>query len=278
MPQLLDELDALVGIESVKQQIRDLTGLIEVEQRRRELGIGHGSINLNTVLFGNPGTGKTTIARILGRVFGDLNVLSGTKFTEVTSHDLLGQYVGESRQRTARVCDRALGGVLFIDDAYDLEPRDANSIGQIEVITELLKFMLERNRDLAVIMAGYKDPMERFLRANPGLHGRIAHFFNLPDLSNDELYLIFRKQAQAAGLVLSDDCNAVVRERFAAYRARCTEIGQHFRNGGEACKLMDFVTTAQAKRLQSRGVQTLDVDDVRTILPEDIRAAKFGDA
>ena len=187
----IDELDALVGLAEVKRQVKSMVNMFRVRDRCRELGISRSPISLHMVFTGNPGTGKTTVARILGRIYQENGILSKGHLVEVSRVSLVGKYVGHTAPMMKEAYEKAKGGVLFIDEAYSLTEEDAGGYGQ-EAVETLLKLMEDQRDDIVVIAAGYPALMQDFLDSNPGLRSRFPFLLHFPNYSGRELTRIFR--------------------------------------------------------------------------------------
>src|SRR5271156_2572226 len=189
--EVLDELDReLIGVKPLKARVRDIASLLLIERARAQLGLVAGSPSLHMSFTGNPGTGKTTVAMRMAQILHRLGYIRSNHVIAVTRDDLVGQYIGHTAPKTKEVLKKAMGGVLFIDEAYYLyRPENERDYGQ-EAIEILLQVMEDRRDDLVVILAGYKERMDIFFRSNPGMASRIAHHIDFPDYSEDELFSI----------------------------------------------------------------------------------------
>ncbi|MQY04176.1 AAA family ATPase [Actinomadura macrotermitis] len=242
----LAELDALVGLRTVKQEIELVTAGLKAARLRREAGLTVRLPARHMVFTGNPGTGKTVVARLLARVYKDLGVLSSGHLVEVGRADLIGQYLGETAVKTRAVVQRAVGGVLFIDEAYSLAAEGGEDYGA-EAVAELVKMMEDHRDDLVVIAAGYEADMQRFITANPGLASRFPTTVRFPDFSDAELVDIFAGMAGQAGLEADDDARARVAELL-----RRAPRGRSFGNARLMRNLCERATALQARRVTAK--------------------------
>jgi SpoVK/Ycf46/Vps4 family AAA+-type ATPase len=260
---LLEQLYEMVGLRQVKQEVARFVDLIASARQREQAGLPVPPMSRHLIFAGAPGTGKTTVARLYKEILTALGVLDGGPLVEVARADLVGEYIGHTAQRTREAFNRAKGGVLFIDEAYTLAPRNAgaNDFGK-EAIDTLVKLMEDHRDEVAVIAAGYTDEMAGFLAANPGLSSRFSRQVLFENYSADELVTIFCQHALAAGYECQDETLAVVRDHF-----DLVPRGKSFGNGRYARKVLEEVITRQAGRL--RGLSDPTDDDLRTLTPDD---------
>ena len=209
------ELDDLIGLESVKQEVRSLANFVKLQKQREAQGLKSAKVSYHLVFYGSPGTGKTTVARIVGRIYKDLGVLKKGHTVETDRAGLCGEYVGKTGPKTDTVISKALDGVLFIDEAYSLVPEGGagNDYGQ-EAISTILKRMEDYRDRLVVIVAGYKDEMQRFIDSNPGLQSRFNRYIDFPDYSSGELTDIFKMYMKKNQYTLAPDAEEYLKEQF----------------------------------------------------------------
>ncbi|MGW1071225.1 right-handed parallel beta-helix repeat-containing protein [Streptomyces sp. NPDC002537] len=262
---VLGELDALVGLESVKREVRALTDMIEVGRRRQEAGLKAASVRRHLVFTGSPGTGKTTVARLYGEILASLGVLESGHLVEVSRVDLVGEHIGSTAIRTQEAFDRARGGVLFIDEAYALCPEDSGRDFGREAIDTLVKLMEDHRDAVVVIVAGYTAEMQRFLTVNPGVASRFSRTITFGDYAPEELLRIVEQQAEEHEYRLG----AGASEALLAY---FTEIpkGPAFGNGRTARQTFE----AMVERHAGRVAQLADpsTDELTLLYPEDLPA------
>ncbi|MFC6881805.1 AAA family ATPase [Actinomadura yumaensis] len=265
----LAEVDRLIGLDTVKAEVAALVAEARAEQMRRDAGVPLASPTRHMVFMGNPGTAKTTIARLVAAVYAQLGLLSSGHLVEVTRADLVAEFIGQTAPKVRAAVERALGGVLFVDEAYALAGTggDQRDFGY-EAVAELLKLMEEHRNDLVVIVAGYDAEMERFLTSNPGLDSRFPKVLRFPDYSADELVTIFEHMATTAGFALADGVADAVRRRMAAHPR-----GASFGNARLIRNLLDAAVARQAQRITAAhdaapgGVEPAEV---RMLRPEDL--------
>ena len=265
---VLDELDAeLIGLVPVKLRIREIASLLVVEKARAELGVASAKPSLHMCFTGNPGTGKTTVAMRMAAILHRLGHVRRGQMVAVTRDDLVGQYIGHTAPKTKEVLKRAMGGVLFIDEAYYLyRPENERDYGQ-EAIEILMQVMENQREDLVVIFAGYKSRMDTFFQSNPGLGSRVAHHIDFPDYDVPELESIADRMVAALGLQLSDAAHVALREYLVLRRNR-----PNFANARSLRNALDRARLRQARRLLDAG--QVDARMLTTIEAADIRASR----
>jgi len=257
--ELLAELDALIGLERVKREIHRQVALLRVGRLRTEAGLKKATITRHLVFTGNPGTGKTTVARLVGGIYQALQLLSKGQLVEVDRSELVAGYLGQTAIKTAEVVAGAAGGVLFIDEAYSLTGDQYGT----EAVDTLVKEMEDKRDDLVVIVAGYPAPMEAFVAANPGLSSRFRTIIEFDDYTDDDLVKILTLLADGADYELTREALAQFRELLAA-----TPRGTTFGNGRFSRNMLEAAIGRQAWRL--REVETPTTEQLRQLLPQDL--------
>lgn len=265
----LDELDqALIGLRPVKDRLRQIEALLLVDRLRQQFGLDSPRPNLHMCFAGPPGTGKTTVATKMAEILHALGYLPADHLVTVTREDLVGQYVGHTAPKTKEVLKRAMGGVLFIDEAYALHRPDSERDYGQEAIEMLLQVMEEQRDRIVVVLAGYGDRMDAFFSLNPGLRSRIAHHLDFPEFTTDELVEIGDRMIRAQGFCLAPDA----RIAFRSYVER--RQGQpHFANGRSIRNAVERARLRQAFRLVESG-GPVDLDALRTLEADDLLSSR----
>jgi len=264
LEECMAELDELIGLEEIKKDVKSLMNLVKVRKLRTENELPVPDMSLHMVFLGNPGTGKTTIARLISKLYASIGALSKGQLIEVDRSGLVAGYVGQTALKTQEVIQSALGGVLFIDEAYSLASGGENDYGR-EAIETILKAMEDHRDDLVVIVAGYDEPMEKFLSSNPGLKSRFNKYFHFPDYTGEELMAIFKLRCDKNGYTLSEDAEKAATEMFnELYENR----SENFGNGRDVRNIFEDMVTRQSNRIA--GMENPAKDDLMTVLPCDL--------
>ncbi len=268
--EILEELDReLVGLKPVKQRIREIAALLIVERARKSMGLAHETPTLHMSFTGNPGTGKTTVAMKMAGLLHRLGYVRKGHLVSVTRDDLVGQYIGHTAPKTREVLKRAMGGVLFIDEAYYLyRPDNERDYGQ-EAIEILLQVMENNRDDLVVILAGYADRMDKFFTSNPGFRSRIAHHIDFPDYEDAELFLIAETMLAQQNYTFDEAAKTAMQEYIRHRRSQ-----PHFANARSIRNALDRARLRQANRLFETSTGPLDANALSTISEVDIRASR----
>jgi type VII secretion ATPase EccA len=261
------ELDDLIGLESVKKEVRSLANFVKLQKQREAQGLKTAKVSYHLVFYGSPGTGKTTVARIVGRIYKDLGVLKKGHTVETDRAGLVAKYMGQTAQQTDTVVQKALDGVLFIDEAYSLVPEGGNGqdYGQ-EAIATILKRMEDYRDRLVVIIAGYKNEMQRFIDSNPGLQSRFNRYIDFPDYSPQELTDIFKMYMKKNQYTMDGDAEAYLKTRLEIV---VEKKDRNFGNARYARNVFEKSIQAQANRLAGRTGLTkeelseLTMDDLK---------------
>ena len=267
LEEAMAELNQLIGLEAVKEDVENLINLVKVRKLRQERGLKSPDLSLHLVFSGNPGTGKTTVARIVGKIYRALGILSKGHLVEVDRSGLVAGYVGQTAIKTQEVIQNALGGILFIDEAYSLSPEDGGKDFGQEAIDTVLKAMEDHRDDLVVIVAGYDELMPRFIDSNPGLKSRFNKYLHFADYNGQQLYEILLSQTQRSDYRLSKEAAARLKDYLEElYQHR----DQNFGNARDVRNLFEKLVAAQANRVAALPSPT--DEEILTITAEDLDA------
>ena len=258
------ELDDLIGLGSVKEEVRTLANFVKVQQQRKDKGLKTPKVSYHLVFYGSPGTGKTTVARIVGRIYKDLGVLKKGHTVETDRGGLVAEYMGQTAMKTDTVIQQALDGVLFIDEAYSLAQGGSEDFGR-EAIATLLKRMEDDRDRLVVILAGYTNEIEYFINTNPGLRSRFNRYIHFDDYTAEELYNIFCHIAQKNEYVVSDEASMYLWEHL---EQTVAHKSKDFGNARYVRNLFEKAIEAQANRLASK--EELTKQELSLIKKEDL--------
>jgi len=262
---LLDELNELVGLADVKQQIHDLIDFNKIQKLRVENGLKRSDKTLHIAFVGNPGTGKTSVARIIGKMYKSIGLLSKGHFIEASRTDLIAEYQGQTAIKVKRLINRAKGGVLFIDEAYSITENDHSDSYGRECLTELTKALEDYRDDLVVIVAGYSEPMEQFFESNPGLKSRFTTFITFNDYSADELEEILALICRKNDYCLSEELKVRLKALIVEHVSQKSE---HFANGRLVRNIYDDLIMKHARRVAQIESPTREI--LSTIIIEDL--------
>ena len=264
LEDLLAELNTLTGLDSVKAEVTELINFLKVQKLRKAKGMMAAPISLHVVFYGNPGTGKTSVARLLSKIYKALGFLSAGHLVETDRSGLVAGYVGQTALKVIQVTESALGGVLFIDEAYSLTSNSGNDYGR-EAVDTLIKQMEDNRDNLAIIVAGYTDKMEAFLSSNPGLKSRFNRYWKFEDYTPQQLVAIFESFSMNSGFRITEQCKAKLEALFkGAYVNRDKTFG----NARFARNVFESAISNQASRIV--GLTNISVDILATIEADDI--------
>jgi len=270
LEELKEELHSMIGLDGVKEEVDQIINLISLQKKGEELGEKKVPLSLHLVFYGNPGTGKTTVARMLAEIYKSLGVLSQGQLVETDRGGLVGGYVGQTAIKTQEVIDKAMGGILFIDEAYTLTHGKGESDFGQEAVDTILKAMEDHRDDFIVIVAGYPDLMKEFINSNPGLKSRFNQYINFEDYTPEQLRDIFRLQCNKQNLILKEESDRFLLEYF-------TELYENrdanYANGRDVRNYFEKVIRTRANRL-SPIIDRITVEEYRTIELEDLMKAK----
>jgi stage V sporulation protein K len=265
LDKVLAELNAFVGLEKVKQDVKELINLLEIQKKRDSEGLKNIEITLHTVFLGPPGTGKTSVARLLGRIFKHLGFLSKGQIYETDREGMVAGYVGQTATKVDKVVDESIGGVLFIDEAYSLTQNALGNDFGSEAINILIKRMEDYRDDLSVIVAGYSDPMKNFIESNPGLRSRFNRYFHFEHFKPAELYQIFETMSKKADFLISDDAKEKLQDTFnLLFEKKDDSFGnaRAVRNLFEKCVQNQANRIVKLPQITSEILKTLTEEDV----------------
>ena len=257
-----EELEGLIGLNNVKQEIKTLANLVKVQQARKEEGLKNSTLSYHLVFTGNPGTGKTTIARIIASIYKDLKILKKGHLVETDRSGLVAEYLGQTAVKTNAVIDTALDGVLFIDEAYSLT--DENDSYGKEAVATLLKRMEDDRDRLVVILAGYTENMTRFIMTNPGLESRFNKYIEFTDYNAEELFQIFMRLAHKYDYIVEEEAQQIIKDLI---NTEIESKDKQFGNARFVRNLFENILASQANRLANNN--TLSSESLRTVVKED---------
>ncbi len=272
LEELLEELNSLVGLKKVKEDVKSLTNMVKIMKLRKERGLPQVDMSLHLVFTGNPGTGKTTVARLLSGIYREIGVLSKGHLVEVDRSKLVAKYVGQTAPQVMEVVKEAMGGVLFIDEAYALVSRRGENDFGYEAVDTLLKAMEDHRDDLIVIVAGYPDLMEEFLESNPGLQSRFNKYINFDDYSPEELLDIFKRMCEKNGYKPEDSAIEKVKEILVQLHESRSDS---FANARTVRNLFEKLLTIQADRLAQ--LETVTDEELTSLREEDLNKIELNE-
>lgn len=265
LDELIGQLNSLIGLEKVKSKVNDLIAFQKIQLLRKAKGLHTPKNTMHLAFTGNPGTGKTTVARIVGRIYKKIGLLSNGHFMEVSRTDLIAGYQGQTAQKVKNVIDKAKGGVLFIDEAYSITENDHRDSYGRECLTELTKALEDYREDLVVIVAGYSDPMKQFFDSNPGLKSRFNTFIEFDDYNPDELMRIFTSMSEKEDYSLTDRAKTILNQLIT------NTIGSkegEFANGRFIRNIFESMVMNQARRIIK--IEDPSINDLKELTENDI--------
>ncbi len=272
LDELMEELNSLVGLKKVKEDVKSLTNVVKIMKMRKERGLPEVDMSLHLVFTGNPGTGKTTVARLLAGIYREIGVLSKGHLVEVDRSRLVAKYVGQTAPQVMEVVKEAMGGVLFIDEAYALVSRRGENDFGYEAVDTLLKAMEDNRDDLIVIVAGYPEKMEEFLDSNPGLQSRFNKYINFDDYSPEELMDIFKGMCKKNGYNPNEGANEKIKQMLEFLHETRSDS---FANARTVRNLFEKLLAVQADRLAA--LDTVSDEDLSAITEEDLDKVDLND-
>ena len=263
-----EELDNLIGLDEVKKEVRSLANFVKLQKQRKDQGLKSPKLSYHLVFTGSPGTGKTTVARIVARIYKDLGILKKGHTVETDRSGLVGQYIGQTAPKTNQIVDSAMNGVLFIDEAYALVPEHSTQDYGQEAISTLLKRMEDNRDSLVVIIAGYSNEMQRFIDSNPGLQSRFTRYINFPDYTAEELVRIFYMYMKKNEYTLSKEADAMLREKL---EYAVAHKDRNFGNARYVRNIFEKTIEQQANRLAKQT--ELSKEQLTELTSEDLEYA-----
>ena len=268
LEELMAKLDALTGLEKVKDNVRSLINLVKVRKLREENGLPNTEMSLHLVFMGNPGTGKTTVARLIAGLYREIGVLSKGQLVETDRAGLVAGYVGQTAQKTKKVIESAMGGVLFVDEAYALAPENGGNDFGREAVETILKAMEDHRDDLVVIAAGYENEMERFISSNPGLESRFNRYFIFEDYNGQELFEIFSSMCAKNSYILSTEAKEFA---ITLFDRLYVNRDKNFGNARDVRNIFENMVSVHSDRIAA--LTKVDKETLVTVLKDDLLKA-----
>ena len=257
----MEKLNSLIGLSKAKSEVNDLISLVQLQQMRKAQGLSIPKVSLHLVFTGNPGTGKTTVARNIAQIYKSLGLVSKGQLVEIDRGGLVAGYVGQTAIKTQEVINQAIGGVLFIDEAYTLATGNDNDFGQ-EAIDTLLKAMEDYREDLVVIVAGYDDLMQNFIESNPGLKSRFNRYIHFEDYYAEEMMQIFEGLCDKNQYQITEEAKNKVKSYFEEVPSKVIGNGRGVRNIFEKTVTYQAKRIAKSKEKDSENISTIVFDDI----------------